>query len=535
MAQWSGDDILADPALAMLASLTRNVPADEGELSDQAVQQIVEAVSAAYCVRPLCVWLWDPHGQAHRPTGWIGWPDCSRPGSVGHPDWLSLIDRVGHREQPVRVPASELDPDALPERARAERWPALWILPIVDYRRQYQGVALAWETDAGWTAARWAIVVRALSVALDWTRFIRQDAAEHPLVEAMMELTGVASLYIRTDATVGYANRAFGRLFHQSPEDAASLVGSSVASLMVRLSPLLANPDAVGQMLMAEPRNLREELQSVVELKGIVPQYLTMGVRGIVAAGRHLGKLVTWTQISDEGLVRQEKNAFLSLVAHEFRTPITVLQGMADWMTQSNLVEDPFVLENLRAMWREVSRLMRLIREIWSSVYIQDPEWNFDMEWVDLGKWIQTELDITTRTQIDRPWIYEGPGSLIVWTNRELITTVVGVLLSNANRFSSAPAPVEVSLSTSGDRVELVVRDRGQGIDPELRSQIFTKIPESKSRPNTGGIGLGLWLSHQVVSRMGGTLSYAPREGGGSVFTVTLPMAPAQEKPGPSE
>ena len=107
---------------------------------------------------------------------------------------------------------------------------------------------------------------------------------------------------------------------------------------------------------------------------------------------------------------------------------------------------------------------------------------------------------------------------------------VVCNLLSNSAKFSQEGSTVRVSLSTDGGRVALMVEDEGQGIEPSFLPHIFERFRQedpSVTRQH-GGLGLGLAIARHLVEAHGGGIEAANRPGGGAIFTVSLPAAPAR-------
>ncbi len=241
------------------------------------------------------------------------------------------------------------------------------------------------------------------------------------------------------------------------------------------------------------------------------------------ASGGVVEYVAVYTEITEEVAVRKEREAFLSLIAHEFRTPITIIVGLADWMTQSAADLDPQVSHNLRVIWRESDRLGRLIREIWTVVQMQDPGFAIKLEPVDLDALIQEELAMRERLSPGRLWRYSGLAHTMVWGHHELLMLVVQVLLSNANRFSPAEHPIDIDMFDEGNIVQLAIADRGPGISLSVARELFRRVPDSLHRPASGGIGLGLYLSKRILDKMGGSITYQTRPKGGSVFLVRVP------------
>jgi signal transduction histidine kinase len=102
---------------------------------------------------------------------------------------------------------------------------------------------------------------------------------------------------------------------------------------------------------------------------------------------------------------------------------------------------------------------------------------------------------------------------------------VVTNLLSNALKFG-AGHPVEVTLTASRDRAALSVRDQGIGIPQEDQARIFDRFERAVSTRHFGGLGLGLYVSAQIVRAHGGTIGVESKLGQGARFVVILPLEP---------
>ena len=118
----------------------------------------------------------------------------------------------------------------------------------------------------------------------------------------------------------------------------------------------------------------------------------------------------------------------------------------------------------------------------------------------------------------------DAPGPVRAALDASRIEQVLSNLLSNALKYGHGE-PVHVALTTAGGLARLTVADRGIGIDPADQARIFGRFERAVSGRHYSGIGLGLWIVHQIVAGHGGRIEVKSAPGAGSTFTVELPLA----------
>ena len=106
--------------------------------------------------------------------------------------------------------------------------------------------------------------------------------------------------------------------------------------------------------------------------------------------------------------------------------------------------------------------------------------------------------------------------------DRMRLDQIVTNLLSNALKYGKGK-PVTLEVHRVGEGVSLSVRDQGIGIAIEDQARIFDRFERAVSQRNYGGLGLGLWIVHQIVEALGGTVTVQSSKGNGATFTVELP------------
>jgi signal transduction histidine kinase len=118
----------------------------------------------------------------------------------------------------------------------------------------------------------------------------------------------------------------------------------------------------------------------------------------------------------------------------------------------------------------------------------------------------------------------DAPPKVHGWWDRLRLEQVVTNLVSNAIRYG-AGRPIHAHVEVVGENARLVVRDEGIGIPPEALERIFGKFERAVSERHSGGLGLGLYITHSIVEAMGGVIQVESRPGQGSTFTVELPRS----------
>jgi signal transduction histidine kinase len=111
----------------------------------------------------------------------------------------------------------------------------------------------------------------------------------------------------------------------------------------------------------------------------------------------------------------------------------------------------------------------------------------------------------------------------LVRVDVDRLMQVVENLLSNAAKFSPSGSTVRIDLRRLGDQLCVDVSDRGPGIDPEFRERVFEKFAQGPDMRDKGGTGLGLHIARAIADRLGGTLDFTSRPGGGTTFHLELP------------
>lgn len=227
-----------------------------------------------------------------------------------------------------------------------------------------------------------------------------------------------------------------------------------------------------------------------------------------------------------------ERQGFSAMVAHDLRSPLTAIRGTAQ-LLQRHLHRgsaDRATLEQgLATIIRESDRVAHLASELSDASQAAAGRLELRLEQVDLAALTQQAVERLRASGAPQPVRYT-PAPAPIWLRADpaRLARVLDNLLTNAAKYSDPDAPIEVATYADG-QAHVSVRDHGVGIPPEELPRLFHRFyrtPEAR-RGQQSGLGLGLYISHQIVVAHGGRLRVESRVGEGSCFTVDLPLAEA--------
>lgn len=220
------------------------------------------------------------------------------------------------------------------------------------------------------------------------------------------------------------------------------------------------------------------------------------------------------------------KLVFFTNIAHEFRTPLTLIQGSLE-KEKRIMKTNHWQLElekTVRTMDKSVQRMLRLIDQLLEFRKMQAGKLKLSLQETDVVMFVQGICkmfdDAAESKQIDFKFESQLPAYLM-YLDQQKMDKVVFNLLSNAFKYTPAKGTISVSLSFT-DVLTIRVADTGVGIPHEKRAQLFSRFMQSSYTGES--FGIGLHLTHELVRTHHGEITYQENEGGGSVFVVTIPL-----------
>jgi len=221
------------------------------------------------------------------------------------------------------------------------------------------------------------------------------------------------------------------------------------------------------------------------------------------------------------------RERFVSVAAHELKTPVAVLKGSTELLRASHTTPELFE-QSCGAITRSCDRLVRLVDELLDEAQLQAGRLALHLEPTELIRLVAEVLDQHRRGETAPPALQLQPAVAELWGRWDpgRLEQVVSNLVGNALKYSPPGSPVTVSAWREDDQARLSVADRGVGIPAEERGRVFEPFFRARNaRFGTArGAGLGLHLSRDIVERHGGKLWFDSVEGHGSTFHVSLPL-----------
>lgn len=252
---------------------------------------------------------------------------------------------------------------------------------------------------------------------------------------------------------------------------------------------------------------------------------LVLGVIILVVKFVH-DKNVLRNRIRLEQELTRYKLVFFTNIAHEFRTPLTLMQGSLEkekrimkanrWQTELE--------KTIRVMDKSVQRMLRLIDQLLEFRKMQAGKLKLSLQETDAVMFVKAICRMFDDAAESKEIAYSFESSEpahAMFLDQQMIDKVVFNLLSNAFKYTPAKGTISVSLSFT-DVMTIRVADTGVGIPQEKREQLFSRFMQSSYTGES--FGIGLHLTHELVRTHHGEITYQENEGGGSVFVVTIPL-----------
>ena len=328
------------------------------------------------------------------------------------------------------------------------------------------------------------------------------------LASAILDAIAEPALIVRAQRTLA-ANRA-----------ARALLGEAIIGRDLRFA--IRHPLALDMILL--------EREAEIDLVGI-----GSAERPWHLSTRPLADGASLVQLTDRSAVQaaeRMRTDFVANASHELRTPLATIIGYAETLAEDVTMEDPLRSRFGETIRGEARRMLRIVEDLMSLSRIEADRFNAPSDLVDLPEVARLAIEhaaplVERRCCAIQP-DFDGDIPAVRGDFGQLLQ-LADNLIGNALRYgcTTQRCEIEVSVRRDGPRAVLVVRDHGDGIEPDHIPRLterFYRIDAARSR-DSGGTGLGLAIVKHIVERHRGTLDIRSAPGKGTEVRVTLPLA----------
>ncbi len=555
---------LRDSNLQLEQAVRQRIEAEDAlRASEQHYRELAEAI-------PLFVWTAQPDGYVdYSNQHWLNYSGMTMEQTQGwgwqaaiHPDDLRLcLDRWSealHTGKPYEIESRFRRADGV------YRWHLGHVLPI----RNQDGQIMRWiraNTDID-DQRQTADSVRflaeasaALASTLDYEAVINNLArlvvprfADYCFVDLLQSDGSLRRVALTAadqgveealrDLTAGYPRDPNGLIVLPALQSARPLLISEVAeafqeaeavdpehlALARRIGtrsmmtlPLIARDEVIGTMSMGMGESGRRYIERDLTLAELLARRVAVAIEN--ARLYELSRQAT-----------RSREEFLAVTAHELKTPVATIRslaraGLEQLETETNPVQ---IRESLQTIDQQAETLTRLVSQLRDISRIEAGQFSLDRKPVDMGRLVESIVLAEQVNTNQHAISVRAPQPVSAWVDALRLRQVLTNLIDNAIKYSDAGTTIDVEIAQPDEsRVCISVRDHGPGIPVEQRQRIFERFYRARSGDYVGGMGLGLYISRQIIELHGGHIEAEFPPEGGSRFVVSLPTQPANNEP----
>jgi signal transduction histidine kinase/PAS domain-containing protein len=400
--------------------------------------------------------------------------------------------------------------------------------------------------DPAWVSQ--AVAERIAEVLGDWAAVIVKTESKELRVAAIhhrdMASLGLAWSYIyRQPLTVGdgligqvvatgYPSLTTNLGDARTIADTTSYHAPSMKLASLLILPLRTRREILGALLIAANHPERAMNDETLPLAEALAERAALAVEN---AKLYTEQVEARKKVEDLSRLKDE---FLSIASHELRTPVTSIKGYTQ-LAKTLIRENDLATseEYLDIALDQIDRMSRLILELLDVSRIETGRLEIRREPIDWPAFVRDVVHRHHTAVSDRRFHIDITAQpRIVYGDRDRLEQVLGNLLENAVKYSPDGSDVFVSVQDKVESVVTSVCDRGIGIPTDELNQVFERFHRGRhvSSSNYGGLGLGLYITKQIIERHSGTIWVESVEGSGTTFYFSLPVA-AVDAPAPQE
>lgn len=231
--------------------------------------------------------------------------------------------------------------------------------------------------------------------------------------------------------------------------------------------------------------------------------------------------------ITDTKNLQQKKDDFLGIASHELKTPVTSIKIYAE-IIEEMLGKHPAVVNTrlLAKLNQQIDRLTSLINNLLDTTRAQEGRIEYNKTHFDINQLLKDRAEEMQLVAGSHRIHLQLDKTTEVFADRERIGQVIVNFLSNAIKYSSNGSDINIYSELGENEVKISIADKGIGIAPELFNKIFERFyrVDNSTMSNYPGMGLGLYITSEIIKNHEGSIKVESKKGEGSVFHFTLPL-----------
>lgn len=242
--------------------------------------------------------------------------------------------------------------------------------------------------------------------------------------------------------------------------------------------------------------------------------------------------VINYRDVTDRKDHERQKEEFIGIVSHELKTPVTSIKGYVQ-VLQSRFSKEgnTKTVEFLQKMDAQLNKLISLIGDLLDSTKLEGGRLQFHAGYYDFNELVEDIVDEMEQTTTKHKLVKILSSTKTVHGDRDRIGQVITNLISNAIKYSPYSKEIIITTKTQKNNMTLSVKDFGHGIAKEKQEKVFERFfrVSGKNQDTFAGLGLGLYISAEIVKRHSGHIWVESEENKGATFSFTLPIKKSGE------
>ncbi|MBI5913196.1 PAS domain-containing protein [Candidatus Azambacteria bacterium] len=374
------------------------------------------------------------------------------------------------------------------------------------------------------------VLTRSTLRAVDFSNQLIREKGRTESVIANLE-TGI--IEYSPDFLVTLMNPKAEQILGVTKEDA---LGAIIHPNIIHKNPALTSLAQVLYPILAEnvrKVRLQKGMPDIIEMRLSRPSEIELQISTIPIRDEKnsvVRYLKVLRDVSREQAIAKSKSEFISVAAHQLRTPLSAIK----WVMKLMLDQDagpitPEQKDLLTKGYESNERMIELVTDMLDVARIEEGKFGFSFQHTNLIALVQKAMDafVVKAKEKNIMLVFEKPETAYsLKIDAARIELVLQNFIDNALKYTPNDGTITVSITATGRYVKISIRDTGIGVPKEQAVRLFTKFFRGTNavKRQTEGSGLGLFLAKNIVMRHGGNVSVETEEGKGSAFSFTLPL-----------